>query len=249
MISEALEFWNTIAGKVKSLIKSETQNVMRCERYRVTTAPNGSKVGVTLPLGTKEIFLPYSKEVANAAVGNQVLVVWWGSMSNAKVYYYANGYNGALLASMPVGTIYESGNSTSPATLFGGTWTSLSNNISTFTPADLNNLYGGALYVTDVVVDVESISANTGSSFTYDLSDEAPFSSDMAIGVVGWGITGVAYLTVNRIKLEDNETISYLIRNLSSSDYTTGATITFQVLWQKINPPARTTVYRWKRTA
>ena len=94
MISEALQFWNTIAGKVKGLIKTETQNAFRAERYEVTTAPDGTKIGVTLPMGTNEIFLPYSREVANATVGASVLVVWWGSMSNAKVYYYANGYKG-----------------------------------------------------------------------------------------------------------------------------------------------------------
>ena len=94
MIAEALRFWDAISGKVKALVKSETQNVFRCERYEVTTAPDGSKIGVTLPLGTKEIFVPYSREVADAVVGNTVLVVWWGSMSNAKAYYYANGYSG-----------------------------------------------------------------------------------------------------------------------------------------------------------
>lgn len=93
MLSAALQFWEAISGKVKQLIKGEMKNVFRCERYDVTTAPNGTTIGVTLPLGSKEIFLPYSAEVANATVGTPVLVVWWGSMSNAKVYYYANGYN------------------------------------------------------------------------------------------------------------------------------------------------------------
>lgn len=95
MISDALQFWNSISGKIKQAIKSETQNTFRCERYEVTTAPNGTKIGVTLPFGTNEIFLPYSKEVEEATVGDPVLVVWWGSMSNAKVYYFANGYDGA----------------------------------------------------------------------------------------------------------------------------------------------------------
>lgn len=96
MLNEAISFWDAISGKVKQLISRETKNAFRCERYEVTTAPNGSTIGVTLPLGTTEIQIPYSKEVAGAAVGNTVLVVWWGSMSNAKAYYYANGYEGAI---------------------------------------------------------------------------------------------------------------------------------------------------------
>lgn len=128
MISEALSFWNAISGKVNRLIKDETNNAFRCERYTVTTAANGSKIGVTLPYGNNEVFLPYSREVADATVGTPVLVVWWGSMSNAKVYYFADGYNGyqgssgTPLDSYPVGAIYKSFVSTSPAQLFGGTW-------------------------------------------------------------------------------------------------------------------------------
>lgn len=94
MLSEAIRFWEAISGKVKELIRSETKNVMRVERYDVTTAPNGTVIGVTKPFGNNEIFLPYSAEVASAVVGNPVLVVWWGSMSNAKVYYFADGFRG-----------------------------------------------------------------------------------------------------------------------------------------------------------
>ena len=125
MISEAQRFWDAIAGKVRQVAQEISRNALRCERYEVTTAPNGSRMGVTLPMGEKEIFLPYSREVEDATVGSQVLVVWWGSMSNAKVYYYANGYRGAsgVLATMPIGYIYISTSSTDPGTIFGGTWT------------------------------------------------------------------------------------------------------------------------------
>lgn len=95
MISEAKAFWDAISGKVKALVQKETENAMRVQRYDVTTAPNGTVMGVTQPFGNNEIFLPYSQEVSGAAVGDTVLVAWWGSMSNARVYYFANGYDGA----------------------------------------------------------------------------------------------------------------------------------------------------------
>ena len=97
MISEAKAFWDSIAGKVKSLIHKETENVLRVQRYDVTTAPNGTVIGVTQPFGGNEIFIPYSSEVSGASVGDTVLVVWWGSMSNARAYYYAYGYDGSGL--------------------------------------------------------------------------------------------------------------------------------------------------------
>ena len=93
-IQDGLAFWNTLSKKVKSLIKQETSNCFKCARYDVTTAPNGSTIGVTLPLGTTEIQIPYSQEVSDAEVGETVIVVWYGSLSNAKAYYYGNGYEG-----------------------------------------------------------------------------------------------------------------------------------------------------------
>ena len=94
MISEAKAFWDPISGKVKDQIQREMGNALQVQRYDVTTAPDGSVMGVTQPFGSNEIFLPYSKEVAGATVGDTVLVAWWGSMSNARVYYFAKGYEG-----------------------------------------------------------------------------------------------------------------------------------------------------------
>ena len=100
MISEAKAFWDAISGKVKALVQKETENALRVQRYDVTTAPNGTVMGVTQPFGNNEIFLPYSQEVSGAAVGDTVLVAWWGSMSNARVYYFAKGYDGGSGASV-----------------------------------------------------------------------------------------------------------------------------------------------------
>lgn len=95
MLDEAKKFWDAISGKIKSLIKAETKNTLRVERYDVTTAPNGTKMGVTEPFGSTELMLPYSEEVRDVKVGDPVLVAWWGSMSNAKVCYHADGFDGA----------------------------------------------------------------------------------------------------------------------------------------------------------
>ena len=99
MLDDVKNFWDAIAGRIKGLIHNETKNALRMERYEVTTAPNGSKMGVTKPFGSTELMLPYSREVSTATVGSQVLVAWWGSMSNAKVYFFANGFRGSVQSS------------------------------------------------------------------------------------------------------------------------------------------------------
>ena len=94
MINEATSFWKALSGKSRELVQAETENAFRCGRFDVTTAPNGSVIGVTLPYGSNEILIPYSNEVASAAVGDTVLVVWWNNMSTAKAYYFGDGYAG-----------------------------------------------------------------------------------------------------------------------------------------------------------
>ena len=165
MLSEAIRFWDSISGKVRELIRSETNNAMRVERYDVTTAPNGTVMGVSKPLGTHEIFLPYSSEVRNAKVNDPVLVAWWGSMSNAKVYYFANGYNGGL-AAYPVGSYYWSSVNVSPANIFGGKWERVNNVFllaagSSYSVGDGVTKDGGDATVTLTVNQIPAHSHNT----------------------------------------------------------------------------------------
>ena len=98
MLKESLEFWGVIEGKIKQLIRNEMRKVMQCERYTVTTAPNGTTIGVTLPQDATELFIPYSQEVSTASVGDVVLVIWRGSLSNAKAWYFGNGLEGTPIA-------------------------------------------------------------------------------------------------------------------------------------------------------
>ena len=126
-VNDGIAFWNALKVKVKSLIQQDTFNCLRMERYDVTTAPNGTTIGVTMPEGGKEIKIPYSKDVANASIGDTVMVGWRGSMSTARAMWFGKGYSGGTspLDIYPIGSIYMSVNSTNPSTLFGGTWVRL----------------------------------------------------------------------------------------------------------------------------
>lgn len=140
MLGDALEFWEAIAGKVKQTARNMMEKSLQCERYDVTTAPDGSKIGVKQPFGTREIFIPYSAEVADAKVGDTVLVMWWNSLSTAKAWYFGSGPAGnrdKLISQIldrvyPVGTVYSSSQPTDPGTLFGGTWEQIEGNLYTW---------------------------------------------------------------------------------------------------------------------
>ena len=128
MLDEAKGFWDAIASRVKGLIHSETKNDLRIERYDVTTAPNGTTVGVTKPFGSTELMLPYSQEVRDVKVGDPVLVGWWGSMSNAKVCYHADGFDGATYNQINItsGT-HDLNNYKTPGLYYFSTGATLSN--------------------------------------------------------------------------------------------------------------------------
>lgn len=96
-INDGMAFWNAIKAKIRALIKQETSNCFRLQRYDVTTAPNGTTIGVRLPEGTKEIKIPYSQEVSTAVAGDTVLVGWYGSLSTAKAVFFGDGFEGKPL--------------------------------------------------------------------------------------------------------------------------------------------------------
>ena len=120
MLTPAEEFWKSIESKTRSLVEEEMQNSFQCERYDVTTAPNGAVIGVTQPFGETELFIPYSQEVSTATVGDTVLVVWWGGMSNAKAYYFADGFRGNSGSAAPSTYVHEQ-------SVASATWTAVHN--------------------------------------------------------------------------------------------------------------------------
>lgn len=238
MLSEAQRFWDAIAGKVRRTAQDESKNALRMERYSVTTAPNGTTIGVTLPLGSKELSLPYSSDVSSANVGDTVLVAWWGSMSNAKVYYFADGYRGINTQDVfPVGAIFESQTyytTQQLSAMFGGTWSQANRAVPVF-------------YRETFTITLESISPGYAESATdYDISGSQYASACEAIGIVGYGVTGTSFISVNRVLLDPEAlTVSYLLRNnATNATPSTRVTFAFTVLWQ-----GYAGAYRWERTA
>ena len=91
MLNDALAFWNAIRPKVDERIRELTQNVVRRERFSVSTPPDGTKIGVKQPFGKTEIFVPYTEKVQSAQIGDTVLVEWRGTLSTALAVTFGDG--------------------------------------------------------------------------------------------------------------------------------------------------------------
>ena len=103
MLEDVKKVLAGIRKDTEKVIRKLTENHIRCERYDVTTAPNGSVIGVTQPFGTEELFIPYSWMCSNAAVGDTVIVVWWNGLSNAQAWFKGGGWAEHLLSLTPAG--------------------------------------------------------------------------------------------------------------------------------------------------
>ena len=90
MLKEANEFARAMEPLIRRIVDERTKNVLRAERYEVSTEADGTVMGVRQPFG-KEIFLPYTTEVANAEEGESVLVLWRGTLSTGKVWCFGSG--------------------------------------------------------------------------------------------------------------------------------------------------------------
>lgn len=91
MLQEAGNFASALRPLIEKIVDERCRNVLRAERFDVTTAADGTKMGVRQPFGKREIFLPYTQEVASAQTGDAVLVLWRGSLSNGKVWCFGGG--------------------------------------------------------------------------------------------------------------------------------------------------------------
>lgn len=91
MLQEAAGFAEAVRPLIEKIVDERCRNVLRAERFDVTTPADGSKMGVRQPYGKREIFLPYTQAVANAQEGDAVLVLWRGTLSNGKVWTFGDG--------------------------------------------------------------------------------------------------------------------------------------------------------------
>lgn len=90
---EAMKIWNALKPMVNRQIEEKTRSCVRAKKMTVTTAPNGSVIGVAEPYG-EEILIPYLSTLSGAAVGD---AVW--------VWYYFNNASTMIAMSMGNGQI------------------------------------------------------------------------------------------------------------------------------------------------
>lgn len=131
----------------------------------------------------------------------------------------------------PVGSIYMSINSTSPQTLFGGTWQQIS---------DTFLLCAGSTYT----------AGSTGGEATHQLvNNELPKLSGTAR--MGWNDGSAAGIMIGSVSGIFGATsgTAYFVRSSTSGTYSTNLTINFGNDQPHNNMPPYLAVYVWKRTA
>lgn len=96
MLEELKKILAGIRRDTQRLLDNTLKSYLQIARYDVTTEPNGTVIGVTRPFSDTEIQIPYLHYCANAAVGDTVLVVWWGSLTNAQAWLKLPAVPGAM---------------------------------------------------------------------------------------------------------------------------------------------------------
>lgn len=80
---EALKIWKALEPMVNRLIEEKTRSCIRAKKMVVTTAPNGSVIGVSDPWA-QEILIPYSTALSAVSVGDTVWIwMYYSSATNA----------------------------------------------------------------------------------------------------------------------------------------------------------------------
>ena len=86
---QALDIWNAIKPMIDKEIENKTRSMVQRRKAKVTTAPNGSVIGVTEAFGP-EISIPYISSMSSAQVGDVVWVEFMYGATNSFVSMYAN---------------------------------------------------------------------------------------------------------------------------------------------------------------
>lgn len=77
--------------QVIKTIEAETKNCIRMKQVTVSTAPNGTTLGVQQPNDPTVFDIPYVAALSGAKVGQTVLVQYWYGMSNAVAVSFGDG--------------------------------------------------------------------------------------------------------------------------------------------------------------
>lgn len=75
-VNEALKNWKSLLPMLKPFVRSETKTAVRRKKMNVTTAPNGTVIGVTDPADNTEIKIPYLPPCGEMVTGKSVWVEW-----------------------------------------------------------------------------------------------------------------------------------------------------------------------------
>lgn len=81
---EALKIWNALKPMVGRLIDERTRSCVRARKMLVTTAPDGSVIGVKHPYGD-EVFIPYSSALGSVSAGDAVWVWIYGNNASTMI--------------------------------------------------------------------------------------------------------------------------------------------------------------------
>ena len=73
--SEAQRIWRNLKPMIDEEIKKQTASCIRAKKMAVTSAPNGTTIGVAEPFGNS-IQIPYSSSLSGVSTGDAVWV-WW----------------------------------------------------------------------------------------------------------------------------------------------------------------------------
>lgn len=89
MNKQALDIWNAIKPMIDKEIENKTRGMVQRRKAKVTTAPNGSVIGVTEAFGP-EISIPYISSMSSAQVGDVVWVEFMYGATNAFASMFAS---------------------------------------------------------------------------------------------------------------------------------------------------------------
>ena len=266
MANDMLRLWEAIEPMAKASVERQTRDSVRMKQMVVTVAYNSTTktVGVAEPYSnTSQIPVYGGIDPTSLTVGTAVWVMCpYSSMSNAMVFMAGDGSLpgggasglearvSALEASVsgmwetiyPVGSLYISVSSTSPQTLFGGTWVQIE---------DTFLLAAGQLYTAGQTggeathtLSTGELPAHTHGSKSLTGTAKAVLMDDFVSG--GISFTGIVSGTTPRQRSwsgTDGNAIRTITINATHEHDSVGSGEAHN------NMPPYLSVYVWKRTA